>query len=125
MLSKDKKRGDAMIKADSAKRYNQLAVELLKKTFNGYYRLGDRLPSTRELAKQAGVNPNTMQRALQVLQDEKILVKQSTTGRYVRTDIQHLKNIRNRMLEQIKQNYQEEIRSYGNEFENGGAVNGK
>ena len=114
-----------MIKADSAKRHNQLAVELLKKTFNGYYRLGDRLPSTRELAKQAGVNPNTMQRALQVLQDEKILVKQSTTGRYVTTDIQHLKNIRNRMLEQIKQNYQEEIRSYGNEFENGGAVNGK
>ena len=29
------------------------------------------------------------------------------------------------MLEQIKQNYQEEIRSYGNEFENGGTVNGK
>lgn len=125
MLSEDEKRGDAMIKADSAKRYNQLAVELLKKTFNGYYRLGDRLPSIRELAKQAGVNPNTMQRALQVLQDEKILVKQSTTGRYVTTDIQHLKNIRNRMLEQIKQNYQEEIRSYGNEFDNGGAVNGE
>ncbi len=55
------------------------------------------------------MNPNTMQRALQVLQDEKILIKQSTTGRYVTTDIQHLKNIRNRMLEQIKQNYQEEI----------------
>ncbi len=71
--------------------------------------MGARLPSTRELAKQAGVNPNTMQRALQVLQDEKILIKQSTTGRYVTTDIQHLKNIRNRMLEQIKQNYQEEI----------------
>ena len=35
MLSKDKKRGDAMIKADSAKRYNQLAVELLKKHLMG------------------------------------------------------------------------------------------
>ncbi len=67
------------------------------------------------------MNPNTMQRALQVLQDEKILIKQSTTGRYVTTDIQHLKNIRNRMLEQIKQNYQEEI-SYGIEmYQKGGS----
>ena len=41
------------------------------------------------------------------------------------TDIQHLKNIRNRMLEQIKQNYQEEIRSYGSGFENDGTIGGK
>ena len=59
-----------MIKVDNTKRYNQLAIELLKRIFNGYYKLGARLPSTRELAKQASVNPNTMQRALQVLQDE-------------------------------------------------------
>lgn len=107
-----------MLRHDNTKRYNQLAVGLLKKIFNGYYKLGSKLPSTRELAKQAGVNPNTMQRALQVLQDEKILIKQSTTGRYVTTDIRRLNNIRNRMLEQIEQNYQEEIRSYGNEFKN-------
>lgn len=114
-----------MLRQDSTKRYNQLAVDLLKKILNRHYLPGSKLPSTRELAKQAGVNPNTMQRALQVLQDEKILIKQSTTGRYVTTDIQHLKNIRNRMLEQIKQNYQEEIRSYGNEFENDGTIGGK
>ena len=69
-----------MLRQDSTKRYNQLAVDLLKK----------------------------------------ILIKQSTTGRYVTTDIQHLKNIRNRMLEQIKQNYQEEIRSYGSGVKNDG-----
>ena len=119
------KRGDAMLRQDSTKRYNQLAVDLLKKILNRHYLPGSKLPSTRELAKQAGVNPNTMQRALQVLQDEKILIKQSTTGRYVTTDIQHLKNIRNRMLEQIKQNYQEEIRSYGSGFENDGTIGGK
>jgi len=54
-----------VIKVDNTKRYNQLAIELLKRIFNGYYKLGARLPSTRELAKQASVNPNTMQRALQ------------------------------------------------------------
>lgn len=61
------KRGDAMLRQDSTKRYNQLAVDLLKKILNRHYLPGSKLPSTRELAKQAGVNPNTMQRALQVL----------------------------------------------------------
>lgn len=48
-----------MLRHDNTKRYAKLAIELLKKNFNGYYALGDKLPSTRELAKQAGVNPDT------------------------------------------------------------------
>ena len=106
-----------MLKANNTEKYNQLAIELLKKIFNGYYEPGVKLPSTRELAKQAGVNPNTMQRALQVLQDEKVLIKQSTIGRYVTTDIQLLCNLRNEILRQIKQNYRDEISSYKNSFE--------
>lgn len=92
-------------------------ISLLKKIFNGHYKLGNKLPPIRELAKQTGVNPNTMQRALQVLQDEKVLIKQSTIGRYVTTDIQLLCNMRNEILEQIKQNFQDEISSYKNNFE--------
>lgn len=111
-----------MLKAINTKRYNQLAIELLKKIFNGYYEPGAKLPPMRELAKQARVNPNTMQRALQVLQDEKVLIKQSTTGRYVTIDIQHLIRIRNDILEQINQIYQDEINSYGNSFEKFGEI---
>ena len=118
VISRNYKRGDILIKVDNTKRYNQLAIELLKRIFNGYYKLGARLPSTRELAKQASVNPNTMQRALQVLQDEKILIKQSTTGRYVTIDIQYLIKIRNDILEQINHIYQDEISSYGNNLKN-------
>ena len=44
-----------MLRQDSTKRYNQLAVDLLKKILNRYYLPGSKLPSTRELAKQAGV----------------------------------------------------------------------
>lgn len=118
VISRNYKRGDVVIKVDNTKKYNQLAIELLKRIFNGYYKLGARLPSTRELAKQASVNPNTMQRALQVLQDEKILIKQSTTGRYVTIDIQYLIKIRNDILEQINHIYQDEIGSYGNSLNN-------
>lgn len=102
-----------MLRLNNTKRYNQLAIELLKKILNGHYKTGEKLPSTRELAKQVGVNPNTMQRALQILQDEKVLIKQSTTGRFVTTDIQHLKNIRNSILEQLENDYQKEVQSYG------------
>ena len=39
---------------------DQLALRILK----GEYPPGERLPGVRELAAQAGVNPNTMQRAM-------------------------------------------------------------
>ena len=106
-----------MLKYNNTKRYNQLAIGLLKKIFNGYYKPGKKLPSTRELAKQAWVNPNTMQRALQVLQDEKVLIKQSTTGRYVTSNTQLLSDMRKEILEQIKQNFQDEISAYEISFE--------
>lgn len=41
-----------MIKVDNTKRYNQLAIELLKRIFNGYYKLDARLPSTREMISE-------------------------------------------------------------------------
>ena len=42
----------------------QLQEQLTRKILSGWYRAGERLPSVRELAAEAGVNPNTMQRAL-------------------------------------------------------------
>ena len=47
VISRNYKRGDVVIKVDNTKRYNQLAIELLKRIFNGYYKLGARLPSAQ------------------------------------------------------------------------------
>lgn len=44
---------------------------------------GSRLPSVREMAAQAGVNPNTMQRALAELERDGLLYSQRTAGRFV------------------------------------------
>lgn len=49
---------------------------------------GDRLPSVRDLATQAGVNPNTMQRALAQLEAEGLVYSQRTAGRFVTQDQQ-------------------------------------
>lgn len=44
---------------------------------------GDRLPSVRDLAETAGVNPNTIQRALSDLESEGFVYSMRTTGRFV------------------------------------------
>ena len=44
---------------------------------------GEKLPSVRELAMEAGVNPNTVQRALAELERDGLVFSQRTTGRFV------------------------------------------
>ena len=53
----------------------------------GEFPPGARLASVRDLATEAGVNPNTMQRALQELEREGIVFSQRTAGRFVTEDI--------------------------------------
>ena len=50
---------------------------------SGTLAAGSRLPSVREMAAQAGVNPNTMQRALSELERDGLLYSQRTAGRFV------------------------------------------
>ncbi|MCC9843036.1 GntR family transcriptional regulator, partial [Streptococcus agalactiae] len=47
---------------------------------------GDQLPTVRELAQEAGVNPNTMQRAFTELEREGMVFSQRTSGRFVTED---------------------------------------
>ena len=62
---------------------DQLALRILK----GEYPPGERLPGVRELAAQAGVNPNTMQRAMAQLEAAGLAVGSRTAGRTVTQDI--------------------------------------
>ena len=52
----------------------------------GAFPPGDRLPSVRDLATEAGVNPNTMQRALAELERDGLVYSQRTAGRFVTED---------------------------------------
>ena len=57
---------------DSRPIWIQLWEQLARRIATGAYSPGGRLPSVRELAAEAGVNPNTMQRALAQLEQEEI-----------------------------------------------------
>lgn len=63
--------------------YIQLIEEIKMRIISGYYKLGERLPSVRELAEEARVNPNTMQKALSELESCGLLNSQRTSGRYI------------------------------------------
>ena len=66
--------------------YLQLTELIRLRIISGYYAPGERLPAVRELAAEAAVNPNTMQRALTELEDGGLLVTQRTSGRTVTDD---------------------------------------
>ena len=64
----------------------QLSQQLARRIIAGVYPPGSRLPSVRELAAEAGVNPNTMQRALTELERDGLVYSQRTAGRFVTED---------------------------------------
>lgn len=64
----------------------QLADVLRLRIVTGQYPAGERIPPVRELAAEAGVNPNTMQRALASLEDGGLVTTVRSTGRFVTQD---------------------------------------
>lgn len=66
--------------------YSQLVSLVTLAILSGEYAPGSRLPAVRELAAQAGVNPNTMQRAMAELEQGGLIYSQRTSGRFVTDD---------------------------------------
>lgn len=74
--------------------YTQLIEQIQLLIFSGVYPLGSKLPSVRDLAQEASVNPNTMQRALAKLEEDGLIITHRTSGRSITEDA--------RMIEQAK-----------------------
>ncbi|HEN0766747.1 TPA: GntR family transcriptional regulator [Streptococcus agalactiae] len=66
--------------------YSQIAEHIKMQIVSQEIKSGDQLPSVRELAQEAGVNPNTMQRAFTELEREGMVFSQRTSGRFVTED---------------------------------------
>ena len=66
--------------------YTQLIQQVKVGIVTGAFPPGERLPSVRDMATEAGVNPNTMQRALAELEQDGLVYSQRTAGRFVTED---------------------------------------
>ena len=79
--------------------YSQLVAQIKLAIVSGEYLPGERLASVRELAMDAGVNPNTMQRALQELEREGMVYTQRTSGRFVTEDTKVIESAKKLLAE--------------------------
>ena len=75
--------------------YIQLTEQITQYIVAGIFKPGTRMASVRDLAADAGVNPNTMQRAMAELERNGLVKTHRTTGRMITEDMEMLNNIRN------------------------------
>ena len=66
--------------------YLQIIERVQMDIITGRYQPGDKLPSVRDLAQEAAVNPNTMQKALSELERSGLMYSQRTSGRFITED---------------------------------------
>lgn len=93
--------------------YTQLVELMERAVVSGEFAPGERLPGVRELAAQAGVNPNTMQRALAQLENEGLAQSQRTSGRFVTEDEERIAALREKLAQGATRRYLAEMEALG------------
>lgn len=99
--------------SDERPLYLQLIEQIKLQILAGTYQCGDRFPTVRELASQAAVNPNTMQKALVALEQEGLLVGSRTNGRTVTTDQSMIQAMREEFAGQQLSNFRHTLTKLG------------
>ncbi len=80
--------------------FRQLVEHIQLMIVSGGYQPGEKLPSVRDLAAEAGVNPNTMQKALADLEQSGLVYTQRTSGRYITEDKGMIDRVKNELARQ-------------------------
>lgn len=93
--------------------YQQLIEGLTIRIVSGMYPPGSKVPAVRELAAEAGVNPNTMQRALADLEREGLLYTQRTSGRFVTEDENMITQMRKALAQSKIEDFLSSMRLLG------------
>ncbi len=93
--------------------YIQIVERIEMSIISGYYPAGGRLPSVRELASEAAVNPNTMQKAFAELERSGLIITQRTNGRTVTEDEGLIDSIRQKKAESHVQTFFVKMKELG------------
>lgn len=98
---------------DSRPIWPQLKEHLMKDIVGGRYETGGPFPTVRDLAEEAGVNRNTMQRALGELENEGLVITNRTVGRTVTTDESLVADIKAAIAAENVEKFMDEMASLG------------
>lgn len=93
--------------------YAQIVDVIRLRIITGVYEAGSKLPSVRELANEASVNPNTMQKALSELEGSGLIYTVRTSGRFITEDIDKIAASRNQLAGQRVQEFLQQMESLG------------
>ena len=93
--------------------YMQIADELRGRIVRGTYAISSQLPSVRDLAIEAAVNPNTVQRAYASLEDEGLIITKGTLGRFVTEDAESIESARREIALGLAAGYCGNMRTLG------------
>ena len=83
----------------------QLVNEISNRIIKGEYAPGMKLPSVRDFAAQASVNPNTMQRALSALESGGLIFSERTTGRFVTNNLELIRKAKEALAKVNVENF--------------------
>ena len=93
--------------------YAQIVEILQLRIVSGFYPAGEKLPSVRELAAEAGVNPNTMQKAFMELERSGLITTMRTSGRVVTEDETMIREIKEIIAIAEIENFFKKMREIG------------
>jgi GntR family transcriptional regulator len=95
--------------------YLQMVRQVEQLVLAGELKIGDQLPTVRELASELRINFNTVARAYRVLDESRLISTQRGRGTYIWEEptIEMLKQLRQKSLEELAQNYLHEVNQLG------------
>lgn len=93
--------------------YLQIADRLRRDVLSGHYPPDGQIPTVRQLAFDAAVNPNTVQKALLLLEEEGLLYTKGTVGRFVTSNEEILRLTAERVRRGVIRRWLTEARELG------------
>ena len=96
--------------------YIQLVEIIRIEIVSGKFKKGQKIPSVRELALIMKVNPNTMQKALVELENEKLIYTERTNGKYVTEDEELIETVKRKLAKEIVDNYLNSMKNIGIDY---------
>ncbi|MCI8787325.1 MAG: GntR family transcriptional regulator [Eubacterium sp.] len=93
--------------------FMQLIEIIQHSILSGTYPPGSKLPSVRDLASQAAVNPNTMQKALAELERSGLVYSQRTSGRFITEDISMIEELKNTLAKTTIEQFLKSMQQLG------------
>ena len=93
--------------------YTQLVDQIARAIILGQFPPGSKLPSVRDFASDAGVNPNTMQKAFAELERSGLIMTQRTSGRTVTENTELISHTREKLAAGHMRNFIDNMQELG------------